>query len=135
MTGVYVRMRLGSERYAMPIESVHQVDELAALSPIPGAGGSLLGIRNLDGQVLPVFDLARVLGIDRDGPAPRVVVAERDGTVAGLAVDEVTDIGELDGDAEETEAEHLLGTVLDGGHLVGLVDIDSLFSKLAKEAA
>ena len=76
----------------MPIENVLEVAELGELSAVPGAGAAVLGVRNLHGQVLPVFDLARVLAIAGDAPAPRIVVAEHAGRLAGLAVDEVTDV-------------------------------------------
>ena len=137
MNGLHVWLRVGAEHYAVPIESVRQVDELGLLSPVPGAGGALLGLRNLQGQVLPVFELARVLGIAADEPARprRVVVAEHDGRVAGLGVDEVTDVGLLEAEAEETDTACVGATVLEGGRLVGIVDVDDLFSALAGEAA
>jgi chemotaxis signal transduction protein len=134
MSGVHVRLRVGRERYAVPIENVLEVAELGVLSAVPGAGGAVLGVRNLRGQVLPVFDLARVLAIAGDGSS-RVVVAECDGRLAGLAVDEVTDVGELAGGAEETGAEHLSGAVLEDGQLVGIIDVERLFGSLAGAAA
>jgi chemotaxis signal transduction protein len=138
MTGVHVWLRVGTEHYAVPIESVRQVDELGAVSAVPGAGGALLGLRNLQGQVLPVFELARVLGIAADdstrGPQ-RVVVAEQAGRLAGLGVDEVTDVGALDAELEETDAAYLSATVLDEGRLVGIVDVENLFAALAEAAA
>ena len=135
MTGVHVRLRVGRERYAVPIENVLEVAELGALSALPGAAGALLGIRDLRGQVLPVFDLAQVLAIAGDAPALRVVVAEHEGRQAGLAVDEVTDVGELAGDAEETQADFLAGAVLEEGQLVGIIDDERLFRSLAGQAA
>ena len=69
--------------------------------------------------MLPVFDLAHVLAIAGDASAPRVVVAEHAGRRAGLAVDEVTDVVELAGEAEETTGEYLSGAILENGQLVG----------------
>ena len=135
MNGVHVRLRVGRERYAVPIENVLEVAELGTLSAVPGAGGAVLGIRNLRGQVLPVFDLARVLAIAGDAPALRVVVTEYEGRQAGLAVDEVSDVGELAGDAEEAQAEYLTGAVLEDGQLVGIIDVERLFRSLAGQAA
>jgi chemotaxis signal transduction protein len=134
MSGVHVRLRVGREWYAVPIENVLEVAELGALSAVPGAGGAGLGVRNLHGQVLPVFDLARVLAVAGDTSSPRVVVAEHQGRLAGLAVDEVTDVGALASDTEESEAEYLSGAVLEHGQLVGIMDIERLFASLAGEA-
>ena len=135
MNGVHVRLRMGRERYAMPIENVLEVAELGSLAALPGAGAAVLGVRNLRGQVLPVFDLARVLAIAGDVAPPRVVVAEHDGRLAGLAVDEVTDVVALAAEAEPAEAEYLSGAILEDGQLVGILDVERLFGALAAEAA
>ena len=132
---VHVRLRIGRETYALPIENVLEVAELGELTVVPGAGIGVLGVRNFHGQVLPVFDLAHVLGIHRDGPPPRVVVTDHAGRVAGLAVDEVTDVAPFTADLEEAESEYLTHAALEDGRLVGLVDVDRVFEALAKESA
>jgi purine-binding chemotaxis protein CheW len=135
VSDVHVRLRVGAELYAMPIGNVLEVAELGELSAVPGAGAAVLGVRNLHGHVLPVFDLARVLAIPGDAAPPRIVVAEHRGRLAGLAVDEVTDVSSLSAAAEETEAEYLSGALLEGGRLVGVIDVDRLFGGLARVAA
>jgi chemotaxis signal transduction protein len=135
MNGVHVRLRVGRERYAVPIENVLEVAELGSLCALPGAGVAVLGVRNLRGQVLPVFDLARVIAIAGDAAPPRVVVAEHEGRLAGLAVDEVTDVVALAGEADPAEAEYLSGALLEDGQLVGIIDVERLFGALAARAA
>jgi chemotaxis signal transduction protein len=135
MSDVHVRLRLGRERYAVPVEHVLEVAELGVLSAVPGAGAAVLGVRNLQGQVLPVFDLAQVLAIAGDASTPYVVVAQHEGRLAGLAVDQVTDVDALSSAAEETDAAHLSGAVLEDGQLVGIIDVPQLFGALAKAAA
>ena len=107
MNGVHVRLRMGRERYAMPIENVLEVAELGSLSALPGG----------------------------DAPPARVVVAEHAGRLAGLAVDEVTDVVALAGTPEQTEAEYLSGAILEDGQLVGILDVERLFGSLAAQAA
>ena len=135
MTGVHVRLRVGGESYALPVENVLEVAELSGVSAIPGAGAAVLGIRNLRGHVLPVFDLARVLEIAGGASTPRVVVAEHQGRLAGLAVAGVTDVVSLTVDAEGHEAEALSGAVLEDGLLTGIIDVERLFATLATAAA
>jgi purine-binding chemotaxis protein CheW len=136
MSGVHVRLRVGAERYALPIDSVLEVAEFGGLSAVPGAGAAVLGVRNLRGHVLPVFDLARVLAIPGDGPTPRILIAEHEGCLAGLAVAEVSDVAELvSEDEEDSEVEHLRGTSLEHGRLVGIIDVAHLFASLAKATA
>lgn len=130
MTAVGVRVRVGSESYTVPVEHVIEVAELGALSPVPGATGSVLGVCNLRGDVLPVFDLASVLGIKGDGLPQCLLVTEHGGLHAGFAVDEVTDVGVLPPVTEETHSKLLAGAALDHSGLVGVIDIESLFGAL-----
>jgi purine-binding chemotaxis protein CheW len=127
---VHVRLRVGGELYALPVENVVEVAELGAVSEVPGAPPAVLGVRNLRGRILPVVDFAALLGVPRTDVAPRVVIAEDDGRRACLAIDEVTQVGELPEPSEEAESELLRGAALDGGDLVGIVDVRRLFDTL-----
>jgi chemotaxis signal transduction protein len=129
---VHVRIRLGTESYAVPVEHVIEVAPLGTLSPVPGAHGSALGVRNHHGEVLPVFDLASVLGIARDEPET-LLVTEHGGLRAGFAIDEVVDVGQLPPVAEETQSKLLAGAALDDSGLIGVVDVERLFASLGVE--
>ena len=61
----YVRLSLAAETYAVPVEHVLEAAELAQVRPVPGARPELLGVSNLRGQILPVADLAALLGAAR----------------------------------------------------------------------
>lgn len=135
MSAVHVRLRLGGESYAVAVENVIEVAELGKLSPVPGAHGSVLGVRNLRGEVLPVFDLASVLGITGDSLPQCLLVAEHGSLRAGFAIDEVTDVGGLPPIAEETQSKLLAGAALDDSGLVGVVDVEHLFAELALQDA
>jgi purine-binding chemotaxis protein CheW len=135
MSTVHVRLRVGAERYALPVDHVLEVADLRELSVVPGAGVAVLGVCNLRGHVLPVFDLAQVLAISAGPAAVRIVVAEHAGRVAGLAVADVTDVGELAGHDEESDAPYLSGAVLEQGRLVGILDVERLFGALSQAAA
>jgi purine-binding chemotaxis protein CheW len=132
MDAFHVRLRVGREAYALPIENVTEVAELGELTSVPGGGRAVLGVRNLRGQVLPVFDLAQVLRVAHDGRPARIVVADQGGRLAGLAVDEVTDVAPLGEQREETSLEYLASSVLEDGQLVGVIDVAPLFDALTR---
>jgi purine-binding chemotaxis protein CheW len=134
VSGMHVRLRVGRETYALPIENVLEVAEISQLAPVPGAASRVLGVRNFHGRVLPVFDLAQVLGVAREGRPTRLVVADDGGVVAGLAVDEVTSVAPISGALEEAESEPLAHATLEDGVLVGVVDVAALFAALDREA-
>ena len=128
-------MRVGGEAYALPVENVREVAELGEVTPVPGAGRSVLGVRNLRGEVLPVFDLGTVFGAESRGGRERLVVAERAGRRVGLAIDAVTDVGPLPEAAQDAESDLLTGTTLAGGELVGIVDVEAVFAALGATRA
>jgi chemotaxis signal transduction protein len=130
MSDVHVQVRVGSEMYALPVAHVREIGEIGDLTVAPGASRATLGLRNLRGGLLPVFDLASALGLPRGQEPTRMVVAERGGTRAGFAVDEVTDVCELPGADQEIESELLTGAALINGSLVGVIDVDRLFDSL-----
>jgi purine-binding chemotaxis protein CheW len=128
MTALHLRVRAGGEDYALPVKDVIEVAELGRITPVPGASSAVLGVRNLRGAVLPVVDLAAVLGLPRTEPCQRIVIAEQAGCRAALAVDSVTGVEQLPVAAEETESPHLIGAVLSDGALVGVLDVGSLLN-------
>jgi purine-binding chemotaxis protein CheW len=133
MSAVHVQVRVGGETYALPVDNVLEVGELGSLTPVPGAPNACIGVRNLRGEVVPVFDLAAVLGLPRDGVPARLVVAEEGARRAGLAIDDVTDIGAIPEPSEESESDFLIGGALADGALVGVLDVPRLFATLERE--
>jgi chemotaxis signal transduction protein len=134
MSDVHVQVRVGSELYALPVAHVLEVGEIGALTIAPGASRATLGVRNLRGEVLPVFDLGAVLGLPRSAAPQRLLVAERGGIRAGFAVDEVTDVDELPATDQEVDSDLLSSAALIDGALVGVIDIDRLFDTLEQAA-
>jgi chemotaxis signal transduction protein len=134
MSDVHVQVRVGAELYALPVAHVLEVGEMRDLTAAPWASRAALGICNLRGDVLPVFDLATVLGLPRSEAPQRMLVAERAGIRAGLAVDEVTDVDELPEGDQEVDSELLSSAALIDGSLVGVIDVDRLFDTLENAA-
>ena len=127
---VYVRLRIASETYAMPVEHVLEVADFGQVRAIPRARPELLGVWNRRGRILPVVDLAQLLGIAHTAPPERVVVAEARGRQACFAVDDVSEVGELGDPVEETESDLLTGATLASGDLVGVIDVPRAFASL-----
>ncbi len=131
MSHVHVHLRVGDERYALPVEDVRSIVDMEGLAPVMGAPASVLGLRALDGALLPVFDLATVLGVERGTPSRVVVV---DGGV-GLGADEVLDVAELPPLDEGSASGRLRGSVLLDGVLVGVIDLAAVLGTLETELA
>lgn len=127
-------MRVGGELYALPVAHVCEIARAEPVAPVPGSGAALAGVRNLRGQVLPVFDLATLMGV-QGGDRGRHVVIEHGGVRAGIAVDRVSDVATLPEAREAADSELLSGAVLGDGRLIGILDVDRLVAALAQGAA
>jgi purine-binding chemotaxis protein CheW len=146
----YARFTVGPEHYGVPVRHVLEIRELGACTPVPGAPPAILGVRNVRGQVLPVADLASVLGVkggaDCAGQVPGLMlVAEHAGLTAGLAISDVIDVGELPDPSpaddltrpppgREGRHDLVAGTTMADDELVGVLDVPKVFQALAEMA-
>lgn len=135
MTGVHVRVDVGGEQYALPVERVQEVVEVGQLTPVPGTPEGVIGLRNLGGDIVPAVDLARILGVERERAPGRLVVVERTAGRTALAVDAVIDVGQLPGELAEHDSPYLLASTVIDGTMVGLLDLDVVLDSSSQEAA
>ncbi|WP_038037645.1 chemotaxis protein CheW [Thermorudis peleae] len=54
-------VNLGNEVYGIPIESVREITALDAVTPVPLDSAGYIGLANIRGEIVPVFDLGGVL--------------------------------------------------------------------------
>lgn len=64
--------RVGSLSFLIPLGAGSEVVPLSSPAAIPNSPDWLLGIVNLRGSLVPVFDLARLVGVDGERPVARV---------------------------------------------------------------
>jgi purine-binding chemotaxis protein CheW len=101
-TQSYVVFRLGGEGYALEVMRVQEVLDVLAMTEVPGSPKCLLGVINLRGHVVPVYDLRLPFGLKvaaNPGKASSVLIVEtepgNDAQVTGLVVDRVSDVLEF----------------------------------------
>lgn len=150
LTEAYVVFQLGNEHYALEVGRVREVLDVSPLTRVPGAGRALVGLYNLRGHVVPVWDLRVPFRLGDEAhrePAPCVLMVEPDpaqpSRVAGLLVDRVSDVLDLPPD-------HLLpapslglgpasafvrGLIRQGERFLLALDLDRVFSTLGDEAS
>lgn len=77
---------VGADWYAVPLASIREVLEPRRITPLPEAPSSLLGVVNMRGEVVPVFDTGLLLGLAATGAEPAAIaVAHTSRGAAGLA--------------------------------------------------
>ncbi len=122
--------------YALELDVVERVLPMAAVIPLPRAPEVVLGAFNLHGEVVPVVDLRRRLGLARRPFAltARFLVARAGRRRLALAVDEVAGVREVDVGAVVAPAavlpglRHLKGIVALADGLLLIQDLDAFLS-------
>lgn len=92
--------RVGDEEYAIDLMRIRSIAHPPAITPVPRARRFVDGVASLHGEVVPVIDVRRRLGLPprkddrRRGPRRRekLLVVNVGGKVLGLVVDEVREV-------------------------------------------
>lgn len=123
---------VAGDAYALPVERVRGISRLRPVTAVPRVPADVRGVISLRGEIVQVVDLASRMGLPGGAPARRgriVVVYAGDAGVAGLLVDEVTEVMRVretalrpvSGDAERVEA-----LCVCGDRFVSLLDLDKV---------
>ncbi len=106
---------LGNERYGFETKNTNEVHPLRMYTSLPGTPPFILGIMNLRGQILSIFDLSRFLelpltnGSSSDDTNRKVIVARTEGLELGILVDSVFGIKRIKTTELETSLPSLTG--------------------------
>lgn len=119
-TSRWLRLGIGRDHYAFELLRVQEVVRVAPTVAMRGAPPAVIGVMNLRGRIVPVFDLGRWLGGDAvlAGEQSRIVVVERDDELIGVLVTAVEDVATL---AREHIEPPLVGS--DAGAILGIARI------------
>jgi purine-binding chemotaxis protein CheW len=85
---------VGGRVYALDVTYLREVVRWQPVTPLPKAPLLIEGVIDLRGAVVPVVDLGRALGGEpaKTGSRSRIVIAEVEGLVLGLAVDAAIEV-------------------------------------------
>jgi chemotaxis signal transduction protein len=125
---------IGRERYGVDLADVAEVLAAVRATPVPGGSAVFSGVINVHGEIRPVIDLRRFLGMEATpagGPA-RVILLRKDGWEMGLEIDTVEQIrwieqGELQMAGGAERSAHIKGSTKD---LLMLLSTEALFAEL-----
>jgi purine-binding chemotaxis protein CheW len=116
-------INVSDQAYALPLLQIQEIRGWSPVNPLPNTDASCLGVLNLRGHVLPVFDARMILGKPTSEPKPQdvIVVAMLDDKPLGLLVDSVSDIVEIDADniSRADQGEAWSSGLIDGIATVG----------------
>jgi len=136
---LHLLVRVGEERFALPIGNINRLVRDVDVIPLPGAPKNLLGVMNLRGDLVAVYDLPSLFGYLSDEQRKGdIVVMKGLAFEAGLAVSEVgrlvaledEHLGQVPGTVSASLKPVLRGTTYLDGELLLFLDLDQLFARL-----
>jgi len=130
-----LEFRLASERYALEIRHVQDVHPLRDLTPLPCTPPFVLGIVNLRGRILPVFDLKKFFDLPEQGLTDlhRIILVRGNDLELGLLADVIVGVRSVAVDSLQPSPPTFTG--IRAGYLKGIgeerlvvLDLDRILS-------
>jgi purine-binding chemotaxis protein CheW len=141
----FISFRIGDEEYAIDIMAVREIKGWSETTSLPNQPEHILGVMNLRGTIVPVFDLRCRFGMglteaSRSHVVIIVAVLDR---IIGLLVDAVSDILTIDSSEirpvpemdRGISADFLSGIVSVNESMVVILALEELFSRTGPESA
>ena len=90
----FVTFSAGEQSFSIEITQVREIRRWSPVTALPHAPQEVLGVMNLRGSVIPIYDLAARFGLGQTPENPRnvIVVAMHGGQTVGLLVEAVSEI-------------------------------------------
>lgn len=88
---------LGSHTFGISTDEIVEILPLSKVHPIPGVPPHILGVIHWHLEIIPLLDIKGFFHITQKGrdERPRILVVEKEEMVAGLRVDRLHHIGEI----------------------------------------
>jgi len=136
-----VTFTLGEDVYGIDIMSLREIRVWAETTSLPNTPDFVMGVVNLRGVIVPVFDLRGRFGRGMTTPTKThaVIIVAIDSRTVGILVDSVSDIIELNDDQirpvpemeHKQESAFLSGLATVNGQMVSMIATEPLFGKEA----
>ncbi len=126
---------VGDDVYALDAAVVREVVSEPQITALPTAPATILGVFNLRGEVVPVFDTAALLGVGRIPAVRFVLVATTSAGLAGLVLSGLPKVALLEDHAGPSELRATLGMYVFSDGVAVLLDIEALLAQPSATAS
>ena len=128
-----VVFKVGTEEFAADILLIKRVEVMRDITPVPETRSYVEGIMNLRGNLVPIIDLRkRLLANNSAGKVDnRIIIANLEGKVCGLIVDDASEVIRVDSDEVEVPpdviaemgVDYVSGVINLGDRFITLIDL------------
>ncbi len=140
----HLGFKLAEEEFLLPMMPVREIIMLPTITFVPRSNPAIEGIFSLRGEILPVLNLRRMLGLGRGQATDttRVVILTCDEGSFGIVVDNITEFSWLEPTHVEaldlnlfgTQYNFLLGVSKVGEKMRGILDVPKLVAMFRPES-
>ncbi len=132
-----VTFKVNEEFYASEIIKVQEIVWLTSITRVPTAPQHIIGVINLRGQIIPIISMTKRLNLSaevRQDELSRIIVFRAGELVAGIIVDEVSEVAkvpksDIDSSPEVqsgAETTYIKGIAKMGKKVIILLDIEKV---------
>lgn len=135
-----VAFQLGDEYYGITIDAVAEVKGVPTITPLPGQSPHFLGLVNLRGIIIPIYDLKILFSLNSSNnntQDKRIIVTDYNNKKMGFLVDRIHSIIEYDKhlemiDKNEQFQDSIKGIIKLDEELIMVFDIEKLQTMLGR---
>ena len=117
---------VGDELHAVELPLVREVVKAPVHAPVPGAPAWVLGLANLRGQIVPVFDTAQALGDEPLAAHSHVAVVDTPKGIVAIAASRMPGPVRMDEQIGASERRGAKGRYAVHGTVASLLDLPAL---------
>jgi len=132
----FITFSAGGQNFCLEITQIREIRRWTPVTALPHTPDDVLGVMNLRGAVIPIFDLSARFGLGATASNERnvVIVAAVDGTTIGLLVESVSEILSVEMSAiqetpnikSEATRNSILGMISVGEAMVRVVNLEAV---------
>ena len=136
--GRFLSFSLDGTEYGLPIMKVREIIGMMQITPVPRTPHYVCGCMNLRGKIITVVDLRSIfeMEVPEDTPETRIIVVEMGDIDAGIVVDSVCEVLDIDDEhiedrpelGEEVNTDFVLGMGKRDDQVTILIDISKVLS-------
>jgi two-component system chemotaxis sensor kinase CheA len=123
----FITFKLAAGQYGLDIHKVKEIITIPLITKIVNAPSQLLGIMNLRGALMPVYDLRQCVHLPHEANTPksRIIVIETEDRDVGVVIDEVLEVLQVPDSAIEAAPASV--TQMDGHYIRGIYQKENQF--------
>ncbi len=90
----FVVFRIEEQEFAVDINKVKTIEKITTITRVPGAQHFIMGVINLRGEVIPVIDIRKRMGMQprQFDSESRIIIINLDDIEVGLTADSATEV-------------------------------------------